>query len=65
MRSVLPTVSRGGKRILNEIFAGALNMSSGETVAVKAIHLANIPKAELGEIMVRTAVIVSLPFWLN
>lgn len=32
----------------------ALNWATGETVAVKEIQLANIPKAELGEIMVRT-----------
>ena len=32
--------------------AGALNWATGETVAVKEIQLGNIPKAELGEIMV-------------
>ena len=32
--------------------AGALNWATGETVAVKEIQLSNIPKAELGEIMV-------------
>lgn len=32
---------------------GALNWATGETVAVKEIQLSNIPKAELGEIMVR------------
>lgn len=31
---------------------GALNWATGETVAVKEIQLSNIPKAELGEIMV-------------
>lgn len=31
---------------------GALNFTNGETVAVKQIQLSNIPKAELGEIMV-------------
>lgn len=38
------------------IYAGALNWATGETVAVKEIQLANIPKAELGEIMVRYTV---------
>lgn len=33
-------------------FEGALNFTNGETVAVKQIQLASIPKAELGEIMV-------------
>lgn len=32
---------------------GALNWATGETVAVKEIQLSNIPKSELGEIMVR------------
>lgn len=32
--------------------AGALNWATGETVAVKEIQLSNIPKGELGEIMV-------------
>lgn len=31
---------------------GALNWATGETVAVKEIQLSNIPKGELGEIMV-------------
>ena len=35
------------------MLSGALNWATGETVAVKEIQLANIPKAELGEIMVR------------
>lgn len=38
---------------------GALNWATGETVAVKEIQLSNIPKAELGEIMVCE---VTLPF---
>jgi hypothetical protein len=33
--------------------AGALNWATGETVAVKEIQLSNIPKGELGQIMVR------------
>lgn len=33
-------------------FVGALNWATGETVAVKEIQLSNIPKGELGEIMV-------------
>ena len=32
---------------------GALNWATGETCAVKEIQLSNIPKSELGEIMVR------------
>jgi hypothetical protein len=32
---------------------GALNWATGETVAVKEIQLSNIPKGELGQIMVR------------
>jgi hypothetical protein len=31
---------------------GALNWTNGETVAVKQIQLANIPKAEIAEMMV-------------
>lgn len=31
---------------------GALNWTTGETVAVKQIQLSNIPRGELGEIMV-------------
>jgi len=31
---------------------GALNWATGETVAVKEIQLSNIPKGELGQIMV-------------
>ena len=34
------------------ILTGALNWATGETVAVKEIQLTNIPKGELGEIMV-------------
>ena len=34
-------------------YVGALNWATGETVAIKEITLSNIPKAELGEIMVR------------
>jgi hypothetical protein len=33
--------------------SGALNWATGETVAVKEIQLSNIPKGELGQIMVR------------
>ena len=32
---------------------GALNWATGETVAVKEIQLSNIPKNEIGQIMVR------------
>lgn len=34
------------------ISTGALNWATGETVAVKEIQLSNIPKGEIGEIMV-------------
>ena len=37
---------------IEHVAVGALNWATGETVAVKEIQLANIPKAELGEIMV-------------
>ena len=33
------------------VFTGALNWTTGETVAVKQIQLASIPKADLSEIM--------------
>lgn len=33
-------------------YEGALNWATGETVAVKEIQLSNIPKGELGQIMV-------------
>ncbi|KAL5482758.1 CDC15_2 [Sanghuangporus weigelae] len=39
-----------GKGAFAQVYR-ALNMKTGETVAVKEIQLANIPKAELGEIM--------------
>ena len=32
---------------------GALNWATGETVAIKEIQLGNIPKSEIGQIMVR------------
>lgn len=35
-----------------EQWIGALNWATGETVAVKEIQLSNIPKGEIGEIMV-------------
>lgn len=31
---------------------GALNWATGETVAIKEIQLSNIPKSEIGQIMV-------------
>ena len=34
---------------------GALNWATGETVAVKEIQLSNIPRGDLGQIMVRPA----------
>ena len=39
--------------IADVLYAGALNWATGEPVAIKEITLSNIPKAELGEIMVR------------
>jgi hypothetical protein len=55
--SVWPGVSyvvHGWARIVTlTIGIGALNWATGETVAVKEIQLANIPKAELSDIMVR------------
>ena len=43
--------------------SGALNWATGETVAVKEIQLSNIPKGELGQIMVRVSLnCASLPF---
>jgi hypothetical protein len=38
-----------------EQWIGALNWATGETVAVKEIQLSNIPKGEIGEIMVSNA----------
>jgi hypothetical protein len=49
----------GELRFIVTWFAGALNWATGETVAVKEIQLSNIPKGELGEIMVRVLAIYS------
>ncbi|KAF7966406.1 hypothetical protein HWV62_38446 [Athelia sp. TMB] len=59
-----PPSSSGSSKLLNDYQLGdclgkgafgqvyrALNWATGETVAVKEIELANIPKSELGEIM--------------
>jgi hypothetical protein len=44
-------------------YQGALNWATGETVAVKEIQLSNIPKGELGQIMVRVSLNCAwLPF---
>jgi serine/threonine protein kinase len=40
-----------GKGAFGQVYR-ALNWSTGETVAVKEIELSNIPKSELGDIMV-------------
>jgi hypothetical protein len=40
---------------------GALNWATGETVAVKEIQLSNIPRGELGQIMVRPPPYPSYP----
>ena len=45
--------------------AGALNWATGETVAVKEIEMANIPKSELGEIMVSIDCMRSVPALLT
>lgn len=45
--------SRSVEVLRRSISQGALNWTTGETVAVKQIQLSNIPKSELGEIMVR------------
>jgi hypothetical protein len=37
---------------LNDDHPEALNWTTGETVAIKKISLSDIPKAELGDIMV-------------
>ena len=41
--------------LITRLYLGALNWATGETVAVKEIQLSNIPKGELGQIMVRRA----------
>lgn len=50
---------------LIQYIKGALNWATGETVAVKEIQLSNIPKAELGEIMVSYMHIDPLIVMLN
>ena len=54
-RSVRYTVSSFSYTTNNDrsiVNVGALNWATGETVAVKEIQLSNIPKGELGQIMV-------------
>ena len=54
-RSVRYTVSSFSYTPNNDrsiVNVGALNWATGETVAVKEIQLSNIPKGELGQIMV-------------
>ena len=52
----------------HENTTGALNWATGETVAVKEIQLSNIPKGELGEIMVGAVFSIllggMLTYWL-
>lgn len=55
-RPGLPCVQRSATastRSLKLLRAGALNWATGETVAIKEIQLSNIPKSEIGQIMVR------------
>lgn len=42
-----------GRAYLRRGYVGALNWATGETVAIKEITLSNIPKSEIGQIMVR------------
>ena len=52
--SGLPCVSRNlGFGEIPDCALGALNWATGETVAIKEIQLSNIPKSEIGQIMVR------------
>lgn len=45
-----------GRGAFGQVYRG-LNWTTGETVAVKQIQLGNIPKSELGEIMVSIHII--------
>lgn len=56
LRPSLPCVLRSATpamRRLKLLRTGALNWATGETVAIKEIQLSNIPKSEIGQIMVR------------
>ena len=44
----------GAQRLPYIRLLGALNWATGETVAIKEIQLSNIPKSEIGQIMVST-----------
>ena len=52
MYSELHVIAGAERDRLQKFPTGALNMATGETVAVKEIQLSNIPKAELPEIQV-------------
>ena len=39
---------------------GALNWATGETVAIKEIQLSNIPKSEIGQIMVSSSAVIDM-----
>ena len=63
VRSVVASLAGWSARSDPRIQSGALNWATGETVAVKEIQLSNIPKGELGQIMVRVGLsCASLPF---
>lgn len=56
LRPSLPCVPRSATvamQRLKPLCTGALNWATGETVAIKEIQLSNIPKSEIGQIMVR------------
>ena len=67
VRPGLPYVLRG----LGQVWRpsprplGALNWATGETVAIKEITLSNIPKSEIGQIMVRSRCVLGLPLNLD
>ena len=52
-RTCCPALVSSGFPDFRACGAGALNWATGETVAIKEIQLSNIPKSEIGQIMVR------------
>jgi serine/threonine protein kinase len=49
MQQILETIGKGGFGVVYK----AINIESGETVAIKQIPLDNIPKEQLSSVMVR------------